>query len=360
MIMRTNIEPTSREAAFGMTPSAIRASRMESTVKPPQIGERWLAVVGSEDAEAQALSFVRRFAKNDAEIHSVRPSGSDPASEVCRLAKELGVHWLCLVAHRGSGAMSLFVRGDVERTLRASPCPVICIPESCQSVAERPSANGDALPIRRVLASIKLSLHARRQVENAVAVAERFEAKLDLLGVAELPRNPDGSRIVSHREAKRMQTQAIKKELANLADEVIPTRMRGRILVSVGFPMFYATKRWARELNSGLVVLAAPTQLWTNQGRIDVGTERILHRVECPVICIPEHGELCKDRHEVLSQVRQRHRRRNWHTPSRLSLRDGLRPFPKCKDLSATRHELVAFTNNLKRFDAYETKITGS
>ena len=358
--MRTNIEPTSREAAFGMTPSAVRASRMESTVKPPQIGERWLAVVGSEDAEAQALSFVRRFAKNDAEIHSVRPSGSDPASEVCRLAMELGVHWLCLVAHRGSGAMSLFVRGDVESTLRASPCPVICIPKSCQSVAERPSANGEALPIRRVLASIKLSLHARRQVENAVAVAERFGAKLDLLGVHELLRNPGGSRMVNHREAKRLQTRAIKVELANLADEVIPTGMRGRILASVGFPMFYATNRWARELNVELVVLAVPTRLWTNQGRIDVGTERILHRVECPVICIPEHSELRKVRHEVLSRVPQRHWRSDWHTPSRLSLRHGLRPFPKCKDSSAMWHELVAPTNNLKRFDAYETKITGS
>ncbi|MBE0543110.1 MAG: universal stress protein [Verrucomicrobia bacterium] len=355
MILPTHIEPTNRGAAFEIALTATRAPRMELRIKSPKIGERWLAIVGSEDAGGQSLSFVRRFAKNDAEIHSVTPSGSDPASEVRRLAMELGVDWLSLVAHRGSGVMSLFLRGDVERTLRASPCPVICIPESLQSVAGRPSASEGAFPIRRVLAPIKLSLHARRQVENAVAVAERFGAKLDLLGVDELLRNPDGSRIVSHREAKRLQTQAIKKELAKLAEEVVPNPMRGRIRISPGFPLFYATTRWARELNADLVVLAVPARLWTNQGRIDVGTERILHRVECPVICIPEHGELCKDRHEVLSRVRQRHRRRNWHTPSRLSLRHGLRAFPKCKDFSATRHELVAPTTNLKRFDAYET-----
>lgn len=359
MILPTNIEPANREAAFGMTPSAIRAPWMGSTVKPPKIGERWLAIVGSEDAGAQSLSFVRRFAKNDAEVHSVTPSGSDHANEVRRLAMELGVHWLCLVAHRGSGLMSLFLRGDVERTLRASPCPVICIPKSLQSVAERPSTNEDAFPIRRVLAPIKLSLHARQQVENAVAVAERFGAKLDLLGVDELLRVTDGLRTVSRSEAKRLRIQAIKQELAKLAEEVVPNPMRGRIRVSLGFPLFHATTRVARELNSELVVLAVPTRLWTSQGRIDGGTERILHRVECPVICIPEQGELRKDRHEVLSRVRRRHRRRNWHTPSRLSLRHGLRPFPKCKDFSATRHELVTSTN-LKRFDAYETQITGS
>lgn len=337
MILRTNIELASREAAFGMALTATRAVRIEPDIKPHRIGERWLAVGSSEDARAQSLSFIRRFAKNDTEIDSVTPSGSDPASGVRRLALELGVHWLCLVAHRGSGAMSLFVRRDIEKTLRASPCPVICIPKSLQSVAERPSANQDAFPIRRVLAPIKLSLHARRQVENTVAVAERYGAKLDLLGVDELLRNPDGSRIVSHREAKRLQTQVMKKELAKLAEEVVPNPMRGRMRVSVGFPLFHATTRWARELNSELVILAVPTRLWTSQGRIDVGTERILHRVECPVICIPEHGELRKDRHEVLNRFRQRHRRRNWHSPSRLSSRHGLRPFPKCKDFSATR-----------------------
>jgi len=359
MILPTNIEPASRETAFGMALTATRATRIEPHINAPKIGERWLAVVGSEDAEAQSLSFVRRFAKNDTEIHSVTPSGSDPASEVRRLAMELGVHWLCLVAHRGSGAMSLFVRGDIEKTLRVSPCPVICIPESLQSVAERPSASGDTFPIRRVLVPIRPSLHARRQVENAVAVAERFGAKLDLLGVDELLRATDGLRTVSHRAAKRLQTQAIKKELAKLAEEVVPNPMRGRIRVSLGFPLFYATTHWARELNSESVVLAVPTRLWSYQGRIDVGTERILHRVGCPVICIPEHDELRKDRHEVLSRIRQHHRRRNWHTPSHLSLKHGLRPFPKCKDLRATRHESIASTN-LKRFDTYETKITGS
>lgn len=355
MILPTNIEPANREAAFGMALTATRAALMEPNLKPSKIGELLLAVAGAKGEEAQALSFVRRFAKNDAEVHSVTPSESDPANEVRRLAMELGANWLCLVAHRGSGLMSLFLRGDVEKTLRASPCPVICVPESLQSVAGRPSANEDLLPIRRVLAPIKLSSHARRQVENAVAVAERFGAKLDLLGVDELPRATDGSQTVSRREAKRLQIQAIKMELARIAEELIPNRMRGRILANVGFPLFYATTRWARELNSELVVLAAPTRLWTNQGRIDVGTERILLRVECPVICIPEHGELRKNRHEVPSRVSRRHRRRDWPTVSRLSVRHGLRPFPKCKNFSATRRELVAPTNNLKRFDTYET-----
>lgn len=201
MIMRTNIEPARREAAFRMALTATRVVRIEPHIKPPKIRERWLAVVGSEDANAQSLRFVRRFAKNDDEIRSVTTSGTDPASGVHGLAMEHGVHWLCMLAHRGSLVVPHFLLGEVERTLRASPCPVICI---------------------------------------------------------------------------------------------------------------------------------------------------------------PEHGELRKDRHEVLSRVRRRHRRRNWHTPSRLSLSHGLRPFPKRKDFSAMRNELVAPTINPKRFDPYETKNTDS
>lgn len=355
MILPTNIEPANRGTAFGKMPIGIRSSWVEPTVESPKTGERWLGVVGSKDTASQCLSFVRRFAKGDAEIHLAKPSGSDSANEVRRLAIALEVDWLCMVAHRGTGVMSLFLGSDVERILRAAPCPMICIPESFSTSGERQSANQDAMPIRRVLAPINLSLPSRHQVGNAVAVAERFGAKLDLLGVQEHLRNPDVFRTVSHREARRLQIQVVKKQLSNLADELIPNRMRGRILTNVGFPLFYATTCWAREFNSKLVVLTVPTRLWTNQGRIDAGTERILHRVECPVICIPEYGELRKDCHEVLTRVRQRHRRRNRHTPSRLSLRQGLAPFPKCKDFSAMRHELVASTTNLKCFDAYET-----
>ncbi len=353
MILPTNIEPASRETAFGMALTATRAARMEPHTMPPKIGERWLAVIGSEEAKAQPLSFVRRFAKNDAEIHLAKPSGPDSANEVRRLAIALEVDWLCLVAHRGSGVMSLFLRSDVERILRAAPCPVICIPESLPPTGERQSANQDATPIRRVLAPINLSLPSRRQVENAVAVAERFGAKLDLLGVEEHLRNPDVLRTVSHREAKRLQIQAVKKELSNLADEMISNRMRGRILANVGFPLFYATTCMARELNSGLVVLAVPTRRWTNQGRIDASTERILHRVGCPVICVPEHAELSKIEHFVPSQARRRHRRGDWHTRPHLSSRHEIGPLPERN--RATRHRFAVFTTNLKRFDAYET-----
>lgn len=128
MTLPTNIEPANRGTLFGQVPNGIRATWMEPIVESPTIGERWLVVVGSQDAESQCLSFVRRIAKGDAEIHLAKPSGPDSAMEVRRLVIALEGDGLCMVAPRGTGLMSRFLRGDVARIPRAAPCPVICIP----------------------------------------------------------------------------------------------------------------------------------------------------------------------------------------------------------------------------------------
>lgn len=208
--------------------------------------------------------------------------------------------------------------------------------------------------IRRVLAPIKFGLPIRSKVENAVAVAERFGAKLDLLGIDELLRIPDRFRPISPRAAKRLQIETVKNELSNLADELVPNHMRGRLMVSVGLPLFYATTQKARKLKSHLVVLTAPTRLWAIEARIDVGTERILHRAECPVICIPEHAEFSTSPHKVPTHAEQCHRRRDRPTLSRFTSRHGCNPVPRSKNLGGTRHEFIASTTNRKRFDAYE------
>jgi nucleotide-binding universal stress UspA family protein len=360
MILPTNSEPANRRSAFGMVPNGIRSSRMEPTVAAPKSRERWLVVVGSEDAESQCLSLVRRFTKDDAEIHFATPSGADFANEVRRLAIALEVDWLCMVAERGRGSMSLFLRSDVERILRAAPCPVICIPESPLRIGELRAANKQANPIRRVLAPIRFGFPIRSKVENAVEVAERFGARLDLLGIDELLRIPDRVRPVRPRLAKRQQSQAAKNELSNLADELVPKRMRGRVMVSVGLPLFYATIQWARKLKSHSVVLTAPTRLWAIEGRIDVGVERILHGAECPVICIPGQAEFSTSPQEVPAHAGQCHQRRDWPAPLRFTSRDGCSPVPRCKNLGGARPECAASTINRKRLDAYETENIGN
>jgi hypothetical protein len=361
MFLPTNIETTRPGAAFEKARTATTDSRAKPGIKSARFLERWLVVVGSEAAQAQCLRSIQQFTNINAELHFVTPTSPDPASEVRRLAIALEADWIWMVAERGAGMMSLFLRDDAEKILRAAPCPVVCIPAVPGSGGAHPPAKVAALPVRRVLAPLKRSSLSRRQIENAVAVAMRFGTKLDLLGVDERLRDPDGSRTVSHRRAKRQRIQTMKMELADLAGAVIPRRLRGRILVSVGLPLFHATTHWARELNSSLIMHAVPTQLWHRHGRIDLETERILHGAAGPVICVPEHHcKLDMNCPEVLCRIRRQPRRRDWPIPSRRSLRRDRRPTTKFRGLGAARRGALAAPTNPKLLNAYETKITSS
>jgi nucleotide-binding universal stress UspA family protein len=361
MFFTSNIETTNRGATLKNTRNASTAARLKPGIKSANFLERWLVVLGSDEAQTQWLGNIQQFANINAELHFVKPASPDPASEVRRLAIALEADWIWMVAERGPGMMSLFLRGDAENILRAAPCPVVCIPEVLQSVGALPPADIATVSVRRVLAPLKLSSLSRRQVENAVAVAMRFGTKLDLLGVDERLRESDGLRTVSQREAKRRRIRTMKQEFADLAGAVIPRQLRGRILVSVGLPLFHATSHWARKLDSSLIMHTVPSELWRRHGRIDLETERILHGATGPVICVPEHNcQLDMNCPEVLCRIRREPRRRDWLIPSRSSRGHGRRPTAKFQGLRAARRGAPDATNNTKRSYAYETQITSS
>ena len=250
--------------------------------------ERVLVVVGAGELTSQCLDFARRFASDSgAEIHPVKPTSADPADEIRRMAIALEADWLCLVTHAGPGAMSLFLTGDDERILRTAPCPVVCIPESLPPGREVQSAASASRPIRRILVPINSPSNGH-VAKHAVRLAERFGAKIDLLGVEELVRSSGDSSALSFNSVRNARRLAFRDELTALTDEVVPKHRRGRKSVSLGLPLFYATLTSARELRPDLITLGVPTRRWAAHGRIDVGTERILRGAECPVICFPE------------------------------------------------------------------------
>lgn len=250
-------------------------------------GERLLVVISSEGTKARCLEFARRFAGASTEIHVMRPTSADPADEIRRMAIALEADWLCMVTHARPGAMSLFLTGDDERILRTAPCPAICIPESLPPGREVQSAASASRPIRRILVPIYSSSN-HHVAKHAVALAERFGAKIDLLRVEEFIRRLGDSSTLSFSRVRKARRQALRDEITALADEVVPKHQRGRKSVSLGLPLFYATLTSARELMPDLIMLGVPTRRWAAHGRIDVGTERILRGAECPVICIPE------------------------------------------------------------------------
>jgi nucleotide-binding universal stress UspA family protein len=315
-------------------------------------------VIGSERTEAQWLDFARRFADGTSdEIQVMKPTSADPADEIRRMAIALEIDLLCMVTHGRPGLMSLFLTSDDERILRTAPCPVACIPESPGRGREVKPTAGALRPVKRILVPINSPLNNRHVLVYAVALAERFGAKIDLLSVEELVRKSADSPEHSFRGARRARSLALKNELATLAEESIPKRFRGRKAVRLGLPLFYAATRTARERQSDLIVLAAPTWRWNAHARIDVGTERILRGAICPVICIPERDVRASAApNRELSPMLLRNRRGTWPMVDR---RGPERIFAH-KERETEIESSIVTLNSINIYDPYETEIACS
>lgn len=343
MYWPNDILTTRRRTSLGVAPRARRSASssaivLNSDTHDPM--ERVLVVIGSERTGAHCLEFARLFAdRGGAEIRALQPNVADPASEVRRAALTLGADWLCMVVHGGPGLMTVFLNSEDEEILRRAPCPVVCLPEA-------ELARTVLRPVKRILVATNNPTGNHDMMLSAVGLAECFTAKIDLLGVEEVVRQPVGSPALKHgggiRKGRRL---AIRDGLAQLRGSVVPQRRRGRLKVSLGLPLFYATIQAARELQSDLIMLSVPTRRWQANSRIDIGTERILRTATCPVICVPERD----GRADVIPDG-----------SSSATLLRNAEAF-RARRESAGRVDLAEERVNENNFDDYyESEITGS
>jgi nucleotide-binding universal stress UspA family protein len=291
----------------------------------------------------------------------MKPTSADLADEVRRMAIALEVDWLCMVTHGRPRLMSLFLTSDDESILRSAPCPVVCISETLRTGCEAESAARVLRPIKRILVPINSPADNCHVIAYTVALAERFGAKIDLLGVEEIVHKPFASSALSFSAVRRARRLAVRDELAALVDEVVPKRLRGRKPVRLGLPLFYAATCAARELQSDLIVLAVPTRRWNAHARIDGGTERILRGASCPVICIPER-EVRADAapNRELGATLLRDRCENWPMVERRPERRDPEPIFAHRKSETGVEDSTVTINNTNFYDPYETEIACS
>ncbi len=168
--------------------------------------------------------------------------------------------------------------------MRAAPCPLVCIPEPLRERG-RTMMKRAWRPIKRILVLMDSAQENGNLIPSAVALAVRFGAKVDLLQIHELDLT---SLDPVDRTVPRTLRTAPRSNWAGLAEEMIPVRLRGRTAVRRGLPFFYAATNVAREFQSDLIMLAAPTRVWHAHGRVDFRTERLLRSAACAVVCIPD------------------------------------------------------------------------
>jgi nucleotide-binding universal stress UspA family protein len=135
-----------------------------------------LLEVGQDEDE---LSLLERHADTDARLETAT---GDPAAQILRVAKDLGVGMIVMTTH-GRGALGRLAFGSVADTVtRTSPIPVLVI---------RPGEGdrGSAAPvIRRVVVPLDGSELAEAALPTAQALAQRLNVPVHLISAIDLTR----------------------------------------------------------------------------------------------------------------------------------------------------------------------------
>lgn len=205
-------------------------------------------------------------------------AGESASAEILAYAKESDVD-LIVMGTRGRTGLGRLLLGSVaEIVVRESTSPVITVPSRAPSAATE-----------RVLAAIDFSDYSQTTLAHAAALAQLYDARLDVLHVLQevaVPSayGPEIGPIVT--PALEERTAAA---LASMVAEVVPPETEVTSNVVIGYP---ATEilRFAEEQGCGLIVMATHGLSGLQHFLIGSVTEKVVRKASCPVLTVRSFG----------------------------------------------------------------------
>jgi nucleotide-binding universal stress UspA family protein len=201
------------------------------------------------------------------------------------LASAADADLIVMGTHGRTGLRHAFLGSVAERTLRTAPCPVLTV----SMHAEDGAADG-AVAVRRILAAVDFSDERDDILRAAAALAEVYDAVVDVVHAVFLPNVPDVYGVGIHLDAMYPQVvENAQEALLPLVERFLPEARRGAVLVPVG-TADTAILQTAEAQRSDLIVIA--THGRTGLKRIAFGSvaESVLRRAACPVCTLPSAG----------------------------------------------------------------------
>jgi nucleotide-binding universal stress UspA family protein len=212
--------------------------------------------------------------------HVLVESAADVAEAIMRVADEDNADLIVAGSH-GRAGMERRLLGSVSETLvHHAQRPVLIVPRC---------AAPPALPrFGRILCAVDFSDGSRPAVQYALALAQEFDAQLDLLHVVALPDNlAEGLRLEF--DYDQVRTKAVCDARGRL-DALVPADARlfctVEPLVRFGAP--YAQVLAAADARrAALIVMGAQGRGALDRLVFGSNTARVLRRAPCPVLVVP-------------------------------------------------------------------------
>jgi nucleotide-binding universal stress UspA family protein len=202
--------------------------------------------------------------------------------EITELAQVDKFDLIVMGTHGHTALQHLWLGSTAENVVRHAPCPVLTVREQQISVF-MPGEN--PIRARKILVPTDFSELSNKALKSALALAQRFHAKIDLVHVLEAPPYPEfGYAHIPMKEAGLR--QAAESELAKLRDKF--PALIGLIdytpIRTGNAP--YEIVQTARELNADLVVIATHGRTGIKRLALGSTAEKVVRHAHCPVLVL--------------------------------------------------------------------------
>ncbi|MCI0652606.1 MAG: universal stress protein [Planctomycetes bacterium] len=222
--------------------------------------------------------------------------GGVPAQEIADLAKSGCFEMIVLATHGRTGFARMLIGSVAERIVRIAACPVLAVRASDEETpadARRfliKDLFADELKLNRILYATDLSATSTAALPQAIAMAERFRCKLDVLTVIDDPATYPAVEweylpFLSYDEFFRQSEERAKTSMRASVEKHAADAKWITYVVRRGNPPREIAKLCAKG-EYDLVVMGTHGRSGITRAAIGSVTEKVLRSISCPLLTV--------------------------------------------------------------------------
>lgn len=210
-------------------------------------------------------------------VRQVERRGFSAAVVILEYAEEVGAELIVMGTHGHRAAARFFLGSVAEQVVRHSECPVLTLR---RRRTERPLE-----AIESILVPVDFSEHSRQAIVTAVSLADRWQAKIELVHVLEIPPLPAFYGPVPEVASAQRLLELSDGELRQLGESLVPDGIQWTVTTLEGSASTEIV-RHGREVGSDLIVIPSHGRSGLDRLLMGSTTQRVLRMADCPVLTL--------------------------------------------------------------------------
>ncbi|CAN5547244.1 universal stress protein [soil metagenome] len=255
-------------------------------------GAQLHAVYAQHDEDPEDLSKARLLpwsadSEVPLDITEVHLEASTPAEGILNYAAEEDIDLIVMGTQGKRGLRKLIMGSVAQRVVRGAKCPVLTV--------ARDWSETESHDVKRLLVPIDFSVRSEGALKHAAALAEAYDAKVDIVHAIDVPSlpNPYHAGLVWTDPLPQIRVRT-NEALRELASKHLSKDRIGEIVAEVGSAAGIILDA-ADRLKSDLILMS--THGLTGVKRFALGSvaERVVQNAACPVFTIKSFGKSLLD-----------------------------------------------------------------